>query len=205
MYKFIWSLVLSTFSLSVMAAEMSIAKSGSEGQRIIVNNNGSVLATYQGSTASFNNTLFLMLDAFGNSSNDGNLTNDLMLFNDKASIVGTTINLGTFKAGTELEFRLQSIWSSPSNAREFYSGDAARNPDGDAHARVQTNWQPGTTLVSFEDLLGGPFQFNDMSFSFTNTMAAPVPEESTLILSMVGLVMLGVSLRRKSMKSKPNV
>jgi hypothetical protein len=34
---------------------------------------------------------------------------------------------------------------------------------------------PATTLVSFEDLYDGPFHFNDLSFSFTNTGSLQCP------------------------------
>jgi hypothetical protein len=39
-------------------------------------------------------------------------------------------------------------------------------------ASVEGNWQPNTTLVSFEDLYdpsGRSSNFNDLSFSFSNT------------------------------------
>jgi hypothetical protein len=32
---------------------------------------------------------------------------------------------------------------------------------------------PNETLVGFEDLLNGPFDYNDMSFSLTNTTSGP--------------------------------
>jgi len=81
----------------------------------------------------------------------------------------------------------------------FFSGAASRNPDATAHARVQSAWQTGTTLVSFEDLFNGPFNYNDLSFSFTNTAAAgdtSVPEPASLMLLGTGLLGL-TTLRRR--------
>lgn len=106
-------------------------------------------------------------------------------------------DLGSYAPGTELIFQL-FVHDTGNN---FFTGPAARNPDSHAHARVQSDWQPGATLVSFEDLYNGPFDFNDLSFSFTNTTASgstPLPEPNPLLLMLVGIGVLGlmVQLRR---------
>jgi len=152
-----------------------IAQAGTEGLSVIVSNTDHVIATYQGNSASFSNDLLL---------------NGQFIFNNQASPVGTTVDLGSFAIGTELVFTLLV-----NNTRDkFFTGPAARNPDALAHARVEANWEPGVTLVSFEDLNGGPLDYNDLSFSFTNTVAASVPEPSSvaMILAAGGLL-----LRRK--------
>ena len=88
-------------------------------------------------------------------------------------------------------------------SNNFYSGQASRNPDGSPHARVQSNWEPNTTLVSFEDLFMGPFNYNDLSFSFTNTSASAgdptVPEPASLMLLGTGL--LGLTTIRRRMNA----
>ena len=159
---------------------------GGEGLQIIVTGNGPVIATYQGNSASYSNDLYLMRNGSGLPGDDGILGNDLFVFNNHTSPVGSTVNLGSFAIGTELEFRL-FVNNTGDN---FFTGAASRNPDNHTHARVQGDWQPGETLVSFEDLLNGPFEYNDLSFSFTNTSTNAVPEPGSMALLAGGLACL---------------
>jgi hypothetical protein len=132
---------------------------------------------------------------------DGNLANDLFIFNNQSSPIGATFNLGSFTPGTELIFRL----FVHNTGQSYYSGPASRNVDNMPHARVQSNWQPGTTLVSFEDLLNNPEGangFNDLSFSFTNTVAATsAPEPATLVLLAGGLLFVGVLTAKRRLSA----
>jgi len=163
------ALFLGVLFATAPATAFPIAQAGTEGFLVIVNESGPVTATYQGNSATYSNDLYLMLDANGNPGDDGNLTNDLYVFNNHLTPVGTQMLLGDFSAGTELIFRLYVR----NTGYNFYTGPAARNPDGNAHARVEANWMPTESLVSFEDLYNGPFVFNDLSFSFSNTTALP--------------------------------
>ena len=90
---------------------------GTEGRSVYANG-GEVIATYQGSTAAYRSRLYV---------ND-----DVFVFDNKADDLGATRNLGTFAAGTELLFRIDVTDTGYS----FFTGGAARNPDGAAHARV---------------------------------------------------------------------
>lgn len=173
--------------LSAFAATFPIATSG-DGLRVLANTNLAVNATYQGNSASFSNDLYLV-------TNDGIANNDIFIFNNKTSKVGSTVNLGSFAVGTELEFRLYVNDTKTS----YYTGAASRNPGNHIHARVQQNGALNTTLVSFEDLLNGPFDYNDLSFSFTNTQASSaIPEPASLLLFGLGLAGLAAGRRRNA-------
>jgi hypothetical protein len=115
---------------------------------------GDVIVTFVSNDAGFTSELFLdgpAGDGFGT------------IFDNWTTNVGTSFNLGSFDAGTELIFRL----SVKSTGDAFYTGDGFRNGDGIAHAIVDT--RPDALLVGFEDAFGGgDFDFDDLVFSFTN-------------------------------------
>lgn len=184
--------------LPVAASALPIALAGTEGLNVLVADSP-IIATYQGNSASYSNDLYLMLNNSGQSADDGNLANDRFIFNNHATPVGTTVNLGSFALGSELMFRL----FVNNTGHNFYTGAANRNPDGYTHARVQEGWKPTETLVSFEDLYNGAFNYNDLSFSFTNTVTSPaaisaVPEPGSLALFGLGVIGASLMGRKKS-------
>jgi hypothetical protein len=184
---------LSTFSASAFPIAI-----GGEGAAILVVGNDPVIATYQGNSAAFSNDLYLARLSDGTVGIDIDNSNDLFIFNNHTSPVGSTMSLGTFSIGTELIFRL----FVNDTGNDFFSGLASRNPDGRPHARVQGNWMPNETLVSFEDLFGlpeYPAGFNDLSFSFTNTSTpTPSPEPVTLALLCAGIAGVAFTRLRRS-------
>lgn len=170
------------------ARAIPIASSGTEGLPVLATGPGPVVATYLGSSADYANDLYLFTD-------DGIDNNDLFMFNNRSTPVGATLELGRFASGVELVFRLHVN----NTGRDFYSGKASRNADRRHHARAQENWTPDVTLISFEDLRGGPYEFNDLSFSLSQTeVTVPpvkVPEPASLVL--VGLGIAGMLALRQ--------
>jgi hypothetical protein len=158
-----------------------------DGAPIIVSSTGDVIARFDGHSQStaYTSDLYLVL-------------NNQFLFNNFGSLVGSTVDLGSFTAGTELVFSLYVY----NTGNTFYSGANSRNPDGMAHARVFDEDNSGWTAVHWEDLFGDPegsAGFNDLYFSFTNVSAGGVPDvSSTSALLALGLAALaGIARRRR--------
>ncbi|MBC8413517.1 hypothetical protein H8E50_07590 [bacterium] len=126
-----------------------------EGDPIIVSETGDVFVEYLGSDAYFTNQLYLG-DALS------------IIFNNKTSSPGDTFFLGSFMAGSELIFRLNTTVDE--YEFDWYSGDADRNVDKTVHALVTIprddfKGRSFETYVGFEDVLyGGDFDYNDMRF-----------------------------------------
>jgi len=159
---------------------------------------GPVYVTQLGPTgAAFDEQLFVA------SPNDG--VNNLFLDNHSTPN-GTTYYLGTFAAGTEIEFGLDVLdtGGNPAepNGTILYDGLGSRNPDGDVHANMVNNFEglADTTFVGFEDELAGvPSDFNyiDEVYAFTGTTAAAAPDaSSTLALLGLGVTALAGAARR---------
>jgi len=199
MNKYYRSCLLVVAALSTVGVSaIPIANPGTEGFPIVTAG-GTVTAVYEGNTASYSNDLYLERNADGTPGMDGIQSNDLFIFNNHTSLVGSSVVLGDFAAGLELVFRLHVN----NTAEDFYSGLATRNPDGLAHARVQNEYLPGTTLVSFEDLLNtpeAPGGYNDLSFTFTNTRNTAVPDGGATAL-LLGAGLAGVTLLRRRIHS----
>lgn len=155
------------------------------GGRMLVVEDGNVTAEFLGSDAGYFNTLYLV-----NSSGD-----DLYLFDKASSTSGGAIDLGVFKAGTELVFRLDVR----NTGLSFYTGDADRNSDGLGHAlAISTIDETGTyvTTVGFEDLLGGgDFDYNDFEFRLTNVIDPPAPAPAPPVLALLGVGLVGLGWR----------
>ncbi|WP_228059086.1 DUF4114 domain-containing protein [Nostoc sp. LEGE 06077] len=114
---------------------------------------------------------------------------------------GDFVDLGSFKAGTQLNFLLKADGYSqtPKNG-DIYGADASLNPDGLQHLMA---WKIGNYLMmGFEDLRnGGDKDYNDamfvVDFGKDNFKTAAVPEPSAT-LPILGLGALGMlKLRRR--------
>jgi hypothetical protein len=145
---------------------------------------GPVYVTDLGPTgAAYDEQLFVA------SPNDG--VNNLFMDNHSTPN-GTTFYLGTFGAGTEIEFGLEVF----NTGNIWYDGAAARNADGVVHAYMVNNYEglANTTYVGFEDLAAPVADFNyvDEVYAFTGVGAAPAPDAASA-LSLLGMAMTAMA------------
>lgn len=171
------------FAATSVAAQADITILGG---RLFAAQTGHVTATFLGSDAGY--TDILIFDPNGQ---------NRTLFNGHATPVGTTIDLGTFTAGTELKFQLH-VSNTGDN---FYTGPASANPDNVFHASAVLDANRSAVL-GFEDLRGGGDRdYNDLQFRVTNVSnvggPSPVPEPSTWGMLLGGLGLMGFAARRR--------
>ncbi|KQC05701.1 MAG: hypothetical protein APR53_02030 [Methanoculleus sp. SDB] len=104
---------------------------------------------------------------------------------DKSTNPGTTFSLGTFSAGTELIFAIES------DDGTFYTGPASRNSDNYIHADVTGSY--GNWLISWEDLKnGGDNDYNDIVFrAMATPVGTPVPEFPSPAVPMILAGLIG--------------
>ena len=127
-------------------------------EQTLIATGGDVVVTFATSGAGYTSELFL----------DGPVGDEMgAIFNNWTTDLGSSVNLGSFAAGTELVFKL--LVQQTGDA--FYTGDTSRNLDGQVHAVMES--LTGQVLVGFEDLHGGGDRdYNDLVFAFVNVMAA---------------------------------
>ena len=177
MHRFVRTLALA--AAATFASGQALAALGDD---IIVAADGNVIVTFIGTSASHESALRLGLGGTD-------------FFDNKTTPVGSTIDLGSFSAGTTLDIVLHVL----TTGNFFHTGPAGGNPDGVAHANVVYNYlgTPGLTFVGFEDIFGGgDFDYNDLEFTFTN-IGTPVPEPETYALMLAGLGALAWMGRRR--------
>ncbi len=148
-------------------------------------NDGEVGAYFAGASAGYENRM--------NANFDGQTIDSPFISN--RSIVGNYFSYGVHTAGEQVVFANHVI----DTGNWFYSIDAF-NDDGLRHIQ-QSSFKllDGTPvlLIGFEDLYGGgDLDFNDNVVMFTNIMAV-VPEPETYMMLIVGLGLIGFTLRMR--------
>lgn len=122
-------------------------------------------------------------------------------FENHSTPAGTTIDLGSYAAGTEIEFGIYVL----NTGNTWFDGPGSRNADGVVHAYMLNNYegQSGLTYVGFEDLAypGGDFNYMDEVYTFEGAAASPTPPAvpdmpGTFALMGVGLSGLAAFGRR---------
>jgi hypothetical protein len=165
---------------------------------------GDVIAQFMGHSAGFTNELYLFsasdlstpLPVTGDSGSLG----EGLIFVNQTSVPGSTVNLGSFAAGTELVFAIYV----QDTQQTYFMGPGSRNADNLAHAAVDNGAAPqfpdygdpipaGMVGVGFEDIFGGgDLDYDDLGFAFSNVRAVPEP----LSVSLIALGFAAASARR---------
>jgi hypothetical protein len=124
-----------------------------------------------------------------------------------ATAAGTTVNLGSFTAGTEVEF---SIYVD-NTQNTWHDGPGSRNADGVVHAYTINDFDYTITsssvssyvgdagegtYVGFEDesYPGGDFNYADLQFVFDGVEGVGEPGQPTVPDGGTTLALLGLSL-----------
>lgn len=162
-------------------------------------NGGNVVVEVLGSSSSFNNEIELFFDF-------PDIANSVLIGIDNHA---ASVDLGAagyhFGLGDELVFGIRSPTHGGSL---FLMGDADRNADGKAHAKVSAaaagagfveSW-----TVGFEDLFkGGDNDFNDAIIRISQTdRLRPVPEPVTVLMLGLGFAGFGVLGRKPAFASR---
>ncbi|WP_235977399.1 PEPxxWA-CTERM sorting domain-containing protein [Sandaracinobacteroides hominis] len=203
-------LALSTMLLA-SAAHSAIPLYGSPGTRItdttydtyVAPSSGIVYAWFLGKEAQYTSVISMKVN--------GVTSPESPIFNNQVTPVPTKAALGYVQAGDSLELLLH-ILAPPDVAGTIFSSNSANNPDGFVHIHAtpygggDLGIPLGTYLyVGFEDINGArdpnfrnDWDYDDHRFVFE---IAPVPEPASWILMIGGFGLVGMSLRRKTIRS----
>lgn len=148
-------------------------------------------------TAGYTNTLSLSVNGVVTPESSAGV------LDNQTSSVGDFVVLGYANAGDVLTFQLNVL-----TIGDTWYSNRSSNIDGVNHVFTTpfsgdaANGIPLGTYVGFEDLYGGTdLDYDDGAYVFTNVSVSPVPEPGTYAMLLVGLGLVGFSMRRRSVKT----
>lgn len=192
-----------------IAASISVDPS-----RLVLRNDSTARVYFLGEGAGYLNTLGISTTGGGPLSKDAALifpnassptgyygSGKLIRTDEEPLLPGDFVDLGTFKAGTALDFFL--IANGAIGGDEFFSTTTSLNSDGIVHAVSLAENGSAYLVIGFEDLRGGGDRdYNDLVFAVeigkANVASLGAPEPSLAVGALLGgVAFFGFSRRRR--------
>ena len=161
------SLVLAMTTPAVYA---DTSESDAINTTVVVSETEVVDAILQSAAEESNKLESSSLDEFSKSEGDSNLAKDIQ-----------TASAESQKENSSSHNEDQNKFE---NEAEKSNKEADSNSESDTKNQVEGDWKPEETLVKLKDVSDDRYDSEGHDYSSGGSIAAPVPEESTLVLSM---------------------
>lgn len=173
--------ILFYIAVAVLGITVNVAANAATSYKFEVTENGNVWATVAPSSADFSNKLYLVVN--GEKSE---------MFVDNQSSIWSKINFGYFEKGDKVSFAAEVT-----NTGDIWWDNSLKNSDFMPHMQTLTTVERDYVFTGFEDMkFGGDMDFNDIGAYWTNVSVSPVPEPSTYLMLLAGLLLVYLSRNR---------